>query len=50
MEGSEVVSDFIHLLNYKCHKINLSHGGSYIDSLDWIKSKKTTINAINKKD
>ena len=35
---------------YKCHKINPNHGGSYIDSPDWIKNKKTTINPINKKD
>ena len=35
---------------YKCHKINLNRGGSYIDSLDWIKSKKAAINPINKKD
>ena len=34
---------------YKCHKINLNRGGSYIDSPDWIKSKKATINPINKK-
>ena len=25
----------------KCHKINPSGCGSYIDSPDWIKSKKT---------
>ena len=35
---------------YKCHKINLNCGGSYIDSPDWIKNKKVTINSINKKD
>ena len=35
---------------YKCHKINLNCGGSYIDFLDWIKSKKGTINPINRKD
>ena len=29
---------------------NLNHGGSYIHSLDWIKSKKATINPINKND
>ena len=34
---------------YKCHKINPNRSGSYIDSPDWIKSKKTTINLINKK-
>ena len=39
-KGSEFVFDFVHLLYYKCHKINLSRGGSYIDSPDWIKNKK----------
>ena len=37
-----------YLLYYKCHKINPNRGGSYIDSPDWIKNKKTT-NLINKK-
>ena len=31
-------------------KINPNFGGSYIDSPDWIKNKKGTINSINKKD
>ena len=31
-------------------KKNLNHGGSNIDSPDWIKNKKATINSINKKD
>ena len=34
---------------YKCHKINSTRGGSYIDSPDWIKNKKATVNLINKK-
>ena len=34
---------------YKCHKINLNCGGSYIDSPDWIK-KKAIINPTNKND
>ena len=50
MRGSEFVFDYVHLLYYKCHKINLNRGGSYIDSPDWIRSKKATINPINKKD
>ena len=41
MKGSEFVFDYVHLLYYKCHKINLNRGGSYIDSPDWIKSKKS---------
>ena len=40
MKGSEFVFDYVHLLYYKCHKINPNRGGSYIDSPDWIKSKK----------
>ena len=37
-----------YLLYYKCHKITLNCGESYIDSPDWIKNKKATINPINK--
>ena len=40
MKGSELLFDYVHLLYYKYHKINLHHGGSYIDSPDWIKNKK----------
>ena len=50
MRGSELVLDYVQLLYYKCHKINLNWGGSFIDSLDRIKNKKATINPINKKD
>ena len=47
MKGGAFVFCYVHLLYYKCHRINSSHDGSYIDSPDWIKSKKATINAIN---
>ena len=30
-----------------CHKVNCKRGGSYIDSPDWIKKKKATINPKN---
>ena len=50
IRGSESVFDYVKLLYYKRHKINLNCGGSYIDSPDQLKSKKTTINPINKKD
>ena len=49
MKGSKFVFDYVHLLYYKCHKTNPNHGGLYIDSLDWIKNKNSTINPINKK-
>ena len=35
--GSEFVFDYVHLMCYKCHKINPNRGGLYIDSPDWIK-------------
>ena len=41
IRGSEFVFDFVKLLYYKCHKINLSLGGSYINSPDWIKNKSS---------
>ena len=50
MKGSEFVFDCVHLLYYKCHKITPNCSGSYRDSPDWIKSKKSTINSINKRD
>ena len=39
---------FLYLLYYSLHKISLNKGGSYIDSLDWIKNKKATINPKSK--
>ena len=39
-KGSEVVFDYVHLLYYKCHKINPNRDGSYIDSPGWINTKK----------
>ena len=50
MRGITFGFNYVQLLNNKFHKINLNCGGSYIDSTDWIKNKKTTINPINKKD
>ena len=50
MRGSDFIFDYVELLYYKCHKINLNRGGSYIDFLDWIKNKKVLINLINKND
>ena len=40
MKGTDFVFNYVHLLHCKCHKINLNHGGSYIDSPEWIKTKK----------
>ena len=49
MKGSDFVFDNIRLLYHKCHKINLNRGGSYIDSLDWIRNEKPKINPVKKK-
>ena len=46
MRGSDFIFDCVHLLYYKCHKINFKQGGSNIDSPDLIKNKKA--NLINK--
>ena len=35
---------------YKCHKVCIIRGSSYIDSADWIKKKKATINPKNTDD
>ena len=50
MRGSDFIFDSVQLLYYKCHKMNFKHGGSYNDSLDWIKKKKATINPKNTDD
>ena len=42
IEGSEFIFDSVETMYYKCHKVNFRHGGSYIDSPDWIKRKKAT--------
>ena len=41
MRGNDFIFDCVYLLYYKCHKTNFKQGGSYIDSPDWIKNKKT---------
>ena len=46
MKGSDFIFDCVYSLYYKCHKINLNYGGSYIDSPDKIKNKKSTINPV----
>ena len=48
MKGSDFVFENVDLLYSKLHKMSLNRGGSYIDSPDWIKNKKATINPQNK--
>ena len=47
MIGSDFICYSVQLLYYKCHKVSFRRGGSDIDSPDWIKKKKTTINLKN---
>ena len=47
---SNFIFDSVQLLPYKCHKINFKYGRSYIDSADWMKKKKATINPTNDDD
>ena len=47
MEGRDFIFDSVQLMYNKCHKVNFRRGGSYIDSQDWIKKKKATINPKN---
>ena len=44
MRGSEFSFDNVDSLYYNLNKISLGRGGTYIDSPEWLKNKKTTIN------
>ena len=46
-KGSSTIFDQVYLLYCKCHKASLTCGGLYIDSPNWIKNKKATINPVN---
>ena len=47
MRGSEFVFDSVDLLHYNLHEISLNRGGWYIDSPEWLESKKKRINPKN---
>ena len=48
LKGSQFVFESVDLLYYSLHKISLNRGGSYIDSPEWLKNKKATINPKSK--
>ena len=50
MRGSEFASDSIELLYYHLQKVGLKRSGSCIDSPEWLKNKKATINPQNNDD
>ena len=47
MKGSDFEFDGVNFLYYDFNKISISRDGSYIDSPQWLKNKKSTINPIN---
>ena len=47
IRGSDFIFDSVDAFYYDINKISLSGGGSYIDSPEWLKNKKTTINPKN---
>ena len=48
--GSEFIHESVELLYYYFHKIEMKRGESYIESPEWLKNKRETINPKNKND
>ena len=49
LKGSSYIFECIDLLEYHLHKIGLNRGSSYIESPEWLKNKRVTINPKNTK-
>ena len=47
IEGLEFEFDGVNLLYYDFNKTSLNRCGSYIDSPEWVKNKRSTINPNN---
>ena len=50
MKGSDFAFDGVNSLYYDFNKTSINRGGSYIDSPQWLKNKKSTINPKNNGD
>ena len=50
MEGSYFVFESVDLLFYSLHKTRLRRGKSYIESPEWLRNKRATINPKNNDD
>ena len=50
MKGSDFEFDGVNFLYYDFNKISLNRGGSYKDSPNWLKDKRSTINPKNNDD
>ena len=48
--GSDLIFDSVDALYYNLNRISLSSSGSYMDSPEWLKNKKATINPKNNDD
>ena len=48
LKGSELVFDSVDLLYYTLHKMSLNRERSYINSPEWLRNKKATINPKTK--
>ena len=47
MKGSSFIFERVDSLYYYLYKISLNRTGSYIDSPEWLKDKRATINPKN---
>ena len=47
MKGSDFEFDGVNFFYYDFNKTSINRGGSYIDSLQWLKNKKSAINPKN---
>ena len=47
MRGIEFIFDSVQMMYYRCYKEHFRGSGSYIDSPDWIKKEKATVNPKN---
>ena len=50
MKGSDFAFDGVNCFYYDFNKTSINRGGSYIDSPQWLKNKKSTINPKNNDD
>ena len=50
MRGSDFEFDGVNFFYYNFNKTSINRGGSYIDSPQWLKNKKSTINPANNDD
>ena len=50
MRGKDFTFDSVHVMYFKCHKVNFRRGGSHFDFPDWVRKKRAAINPKIKDD